>query len=97
MAVGPFPPGFVAGVKLAPVLAEIGVILLMFGVGMHCSARDLLAARSVAVPGAVAQIAMATLLGIGTALFWGCSLEAGIVFGLALLVASMVENSPKIA
>lgn len=61
MAVGPFTPGFVAGVKLAPELAKIGVILLMFGAGMHFSVRDLLAARSVAVPGAVAQIAMATL------------------------------------
>src|SRR5713226_4040035 len=90
IAVGPFTPGFVADPKLAPQLAEIGVILLMFGVGMHFSVRDLLAVRAVAVPGAVVQIAVATVLGIGIAFSWGWSLGAGLVFGLALSVASTV-------
>src|SRR5216117_3418506 len=71
IVVGPFTPGFVADTKLAPELAEIGVILLMFGVGMHFSVRDLLAVRAVAIPGAVAQIIVATALGLGLAHLWG--------------------------
>ncbi len=90
VAVGPFTPGFVADAKLAPQLAEIGVVLLMFGVGMHISVRDLLAVRAIAVPGAVVQIAAATALGVGVALLWGWSLGAGLVFGLSLSVASTV-------
>ena len=90
IAVGPFTPGFVADAKLAPQLAEIGVILLMFGVGMHFSIRDLLAVRAVAVPGAVAQIAAATALGAGLAHWWGWPLSNGLVFGLSLSVASTV-------
>jgi CPA2 family monovalent cation:H+ antiporter-2 len=90
IAVGPFTPGFVADETLAPQLAEIGVILLMFGVGMHCSVRDLWAVRGIALPGALAQIATATALGIGVAHVWGWSLGAGLVFGLALSVASTV-------
>jgi len=90
IVVGPFTPGFVADVKLAPQLAEIGVILLMFGVGMHFSVRDLLAVRGIAVPGAVAQIVIATAMGAGIAHAWGWSLTAGLVFGLALSVASTV-------
>jgi len=90
VAVGPFTPGFVADAKLAPQLAEIGVILLMFGVGMHFSVRDLLAVRAIAVPGAVAQIAAATALGVGVALMWGWPFGSGLVFGLALSVASTV-------
>jgi CPA2 family monovalent cation:H+ antiporter-2 len=90
IAVGPFTPGFVADPKLAPQLAEIGVMLLMFGVGMHFSLRDLLAVRAVALPGALAQIVFATALGIGVAKAWGWSLGAGLVFGLALSVASTV-------
>jgi len=90
VAVGPFTPGFVADAKLAPQLAEIGVILLMFGVGMHFSVRDLLAVRAIAVPGAVVQIAAATALGAGVALMWGWPLASGLVFGLALSVASTV-------
>jgi monovalent cation:H+ antiporter-2, CPA2 family len=90
IAVGPFTPGFVADPKLAPQLAEIGVMLLMFGVGMHFSLRDLLAVRAVALPGALAQIVLATALGIGVAMAWGWSLGAGLVFGLALSVASTV-------
>lgn len=90
MAVGPFTPGFVADATLAPQLAEIGVILLMFGVGMHFSVGDLLAVRNIALPGAVVQIAVATALGAGLASFWDWSLGAGLVFGLALSVASTV-------
>ena len=90
IAVGPFTPGFVADAKLAPQLAEIGVILLMFGVGMHFSVRDLVAVRGVAVPGAVVQIAVATALGAGLAALWGWPFGAGLVFGLALSVASTV-------
>src|SRR5580658_4538114 len=88
--VGPFTPGYVADVHLAPQLAEVGVMLLMFGVGMHFSIKDLLAVRNVAVPGAVAQITVCTLLGTGVAHVWGWPLGAGLVFGLALSVASTV-------
>jgi len=90
IVVGPFTPGFVADRHLAPQLAEIGVILLMFGVGLHFSMRDLLAVRAVALPGAIGQIAAATSLGLGLASWWGWSLGAGLVFGLALSVASTV-------
>lgn len=90
VAVGPFTPGFVADTKLASELAEIGVILLMFGVGMHFSVRDLLAVRAIAVPGALVQIVVATLMGLGLARWWGWSFGAGVVFGLALSVASTV-------
>ncbi|MBP7688554.1 MAG: cation:proton antiporter [Thermoflexales bacterium] len=90
IAVGPFTPGFVADVHLAPQLAEIGVILLMFGVGLHFSVRDLWAVRAIAVPGAILQIVVATGLGIGATALWGWSLGSGLVFGLALSVASTV-------
>jgi CPA2 family monovalent cation:H+ antiporter-2 len=90
VALGPFTPGFVADSGLASQLAELGVILLMFGVGLHFSLRDLLAVRRIAVPGAIAQIVAATALGAGVAHLWGWSLGAGIVFGLALSVASTV-------
>src|SRR5215472_6344218 len=75
---------------LAPQLAEIGVILLMFGVGMHFSLRDLLSVRALALPGAIAQIVVATALGMGVARLWGWSWGGGFVFGLALSVASTV-------
>ena len=90
MAIGPFTPGLVADEEIATELAEIGVILLMFGVGIHFSFRDLLAVRSIAVPGAIGQVAVATALGVllGTALGWG--LGGGIVLGLAVSVASTV-------
>jgi CPA2 family monovalent cation:H+ antiporter-2 len=88
--IGPATPGFVADVGLSQQLAEIGVMLLMFGVGLHFSLEDLLAVRRIALPGAIAQIAVATLLGAGVALLWDWSLGAGIVFGLALSVASTV-------
>ena len=90
IVVGPFTPGFVADAKLAPQLAEIGVILLMFGVGTHFSIRDLVAVRRVALPGAFAQIVVATAFGAGVATLWGWSLGAGIIFGLSLSVASTV-------
>jgi monovalent cation:H+ antiporter-2, CPA2 family len=90
IVVGPFTPGFVADAHLAPQLAEIGVILLMFGVGMHFSIRDLFAVRRVALPGAFTQIIVATALGAGLVTLWGWSLGSGIVFGLSLSVASTV-------
>lgn len=88
--VGPFTPGFVADGELAAELAEIGVILLMFGVGLHFSLRDLLAVRKIAVPGAIGQIASAVLMGMGLAWLLGWDPLAGFVFGLALSVASTV-------
>jgi monovalent cation:H+ antiporter-2, CPA2 family len=87
---GPFTPGFVADQTLAPQLAEIGVILLMFGVGLHFSLKDLLAVKSVAVPGALVQIVFVTLLGMGLAALIGWTPLNGLVFGLALSVASTV-------
>ena len=90
VAVGPFTPGFVADADLAPQLAEIGVILLMFGVGVHFSPGDLYAVRGIALPGAIGQIAIATVMGIGVATWWGWSVGEGLVFGLALSVASTV-------
>ncbi|CNL40931.1 YbaL family putative K(+) efflux transporter [Yersinia proxima] len=87
---GPFTPGFVADTSLAPELAEIGVILLMFGVGLHFSLKDLLAVKSIAIPGAVAQIAVATLLGMGLSHLLGWDLMTGFVFGLCLSTASTV-------
>jgi K+:H+ antiporter len=88
--IGPATPGFVADVELSAQLAEIGVMLLMFGVGLHFSLEDLLGVRRIALPGAIVQIAVATLLGIAVTSFWGWSLASGIVFGLALSVASTV-------
>src|SRR4051812_16119560 len=88
--VGPFTPGFVADQALAPQLAEIGVILLMFGVGLHFSLKDLLAVRTIAVPGAIGQIVLVTLLGFGPAQIFGWGWGASIIFGLALSVASTV-------
>jgi CPA2 family monovalent cation:H+ antiporter-2 len=90
IVVGPFTPGFVADAKLAPQLAEIGVILLMFGVGVHFSIRDLLAVRRVALPGALVQVAGTVALSYGVARLWGWSTGAGLVLGLALSVASTV-------
>ncbi|MBZ4038503.1 YbaL family putative K(+) efflux transporter [Novilysobacter selenitireducens] len=87
---GPFTPGFVGDQELAPQLAEIGVILLMFGVGLHFSLRDLLSVKAIALPGAVVQIAVATVMGWALARFLGWTHGAGIVFGLALSVASTV-------
>ena len=90
MIIGPATPGFVADVELSSQLAEIGVMLLMFGVGLHFSLDDLLAVRRIALPGAIVQITVATVLGIAASATWGWSLAAGLVFGLALSVASTV-------
>ena len=90
VAIGPATPGFVADVHLASQLAEIGVMLLMFGVGLHFSFADLMAVRRIAVPGALVQIAVATLMGMGVASLWGWSLGASLVLGLSLSVASTV-------
>ncbi|MGQ3675071.1 YbaL family putative K(+) efflux transporter [Xanthobacter sp. TB0139] len=87
---GPFTPGFVADQHLAGELAELGVILLMFGVGLHFSLKDLLSVKAIAVPGAVLQISVATLLGMGLAYFMGWSVGSGLVFGLSLSTASTV-------
>lgn len=88
--VGPYTPGFTADPALAAELAEIGVILLMFGVGLHFSLKDLLSVARIAVPGAVGQIAVATLMGAGLSWALGWSMQAGFVFGLSLSVASTV-------
>jgi len=90
VAVGPFTPGFVGDAGLANQLAEIGVILLMFGVGLHFSIKDLISVRKIAIPGAVVQIGVTTLLGAGLAYWWGWTFGVGIVFGLSLSVASTV-------
>ena len=90
VAVGPFTPGFVADRAIAGQLAEIGVMLLMFGVGLHFSVADLMAVRRVVIPGAIGQIVIATSIGIGIAMAWGWSVGAGVVLGLSLSVASTV-------
>ena len=88
--IGPATPGFVADVKLAGQLAEIGVMLLMFGVGLHLSMDDLLQVRRIALPGALVQIAAATAMGGMAAHWWGWNLGAALIFGLSLSVASTV-------
>ena len=90
MVVGPFTPGFVADQELATQLSEIGVMLLMFGVGLHFSLADLMKVKSIAIPGAIVQILAATLLGWALAWIMGWSHLQGFVFGLALSVASTV-------
>ncbi len=90
VVVGPFTPGFVADQNLANELAEMGVILLMFGVGLHFSLKDLMSVRLIAVPGAVVQMLTATAMGVGLGFLFGWPLAGGIVFGLALSVASTV-------
>jgi CPA2 family monovalent cation:H+ antiporter-2 len=88
--IGPFTPGFVADASIASQLAEIGVMLLMFGVGLHFSLDDLLAVRKVALPGALVQMVVATVLGMGLAHWWGWGIGGALVFGLSLSVASTV-------
>src|SRR5436190_555528 len=90
IAIGPYTRGFVGDVALAGQLAEIGVMLLMFGVGLHFSLDDLKAVRGIALPGAVVQILVSTAIGTATAMLWGWSFGAGLVLGLALSVASTV-------
>lgn len=90
IAIGPATPGFVADAQIASQLAEVGVMLLMFGVGLHFSVDDLMAVRKIALPGAVVQMAVATAFGAGVATFWGWSLGSALVFGISLSVASTV-------
>lgn len=90
IVIGPATPGFVADVHLASQLSEIGVMLLMFGVGLHFSLNDLLAVKRIAIPGAVVQMALATALGMAAAWAWGWSLGSGLIFGLSLSCASTV-------
>jgi monovalent cation:H+ antiporter-2, CPA2 family len=90
VVIGPYTPGFVGDVKLATQLAELGVILLMFGVGLHFHLGDLLAVRNVAVPGALGQSLVATLLGAAMAVSVGWPLKSGLVLGMAMAVASTV-------
>lgn len=90
VVIGPFTPGFVADQALANELAELGVILLMFGVGLHFSLRDLLSVKAIAIPGAIVQIVVATVVGAGVGSLMGWGLGAGLIFGLSLSVASTV-------
>src|SRR6187551_1112109 len=90
VAIGPHTPGFVGDVHLAQQLAEIGVILLMFGVGLHFHLGDLLKVRNVAVPGAIGQSLVATLLGVAVAVAAGWTVKSGLVLGMAMAVASTV-------
>lgn len=90
IVIGPATPGFVADVGLAGQLAEIGVMLLMLGVGLHFSVSDLMAVRRIAIPGAVLQIVVATLMGLAVGHSWGFGFGGGLVFGLCLSVASTV-------
>lgn len=90
IAIGPATPGFVADAQIASQLAEVGVMLLMFGVGLHFSIDDLLSVRKIAVPGAVVQMVVATALGGGVATLWGWPPGAALVFGISLSVASTV-------
>ncbi|MDO9280905.1 MAG: YbaL family putative K(+) efflux transporter [Methylotenera sp.] len=88
--IGPATPGFVADISIASQLSEIGVMLLMFGVGLHFSIRDLLAVKRIAIPGAILQMTIATLMGIWLTSMWGWSIGEGLIFGLALSCASTV-------
>ena len=88
--IGPATPGFVADAHIASQLSEIGVMLLMFGVGLHFALSDLLAVKRIAVPGAVVQMGLATALGMAMAWWWGWSWGSGLIFGLSLSCASTV-------
>ncbi|MBI5034581.1 MAG: cation:proton antiporter [Chloroflexi bacterium] len=90
VVIGPFTPGFVGDVEAISQLAELGVIFLMFGVGLHFSLHDLWVVRDIAIPGAILQMTLATLLGFGVAQIWGWSLSSSLLFGLAISIASTV-------
>src|SRR6185436_1296908 len=90
IAIGPFTPGFVGDASTIQQLAELGVIFLMFGVGLHFSFADLWRMRDIAIPGALIQTLLATIAGVGLTQLWGWSLPAGIVLGLSISVASTV-------
>lgn len=87
---GPYTPGIVADEEIAAELSEIGIVLLMFGVGLHFSIKDLMDVKKIAIPGAIVQILTATALGVGLSYCWGWSIQSGLLFGLALSVASTV-------
>lgn len=89
--IGPYTPGFVGDLKIAEQLSEIGIVLLMFGVGLHFSVKDLMSVRKIALPGAVVQMAAATVMGAALAVYgWGWTLQQGLMLGFALSVASTV-------
>ena len=90
ICIAPTTPGFVGDISLASQLSEIGVVLLMFGVGLHFSLHDLLRVKNIAVPGAVLQMAVATVLGTGVAHLWGWDFGASVILGLCLSCASTV-------
>lgn len=90
IAIGPFTPGFVGDTETIAQLAELGVIFLMFGVGLHFSISDLLKVRSIALPGALSRMALSTLLGFGLSQLWGWNVASGVVIGLAVSIASTV-------
>jgi monovalent cation:H+ antiporter-2, CPA2 family len=90
VVIGPFTPGFVGDIETISQLSELGVIFLMFGVGLHFSLRDLWKVRDIAVPGAVGQMAIATVLGLGLTQLWGWSWVSGLVLGLSISIASTV-------
>lgn len=94
VVVGPYSPGFVADSHTVEQFAELGVILLMFGVGLHFHLKDLIAVQKVAVPGAVVQISVATVLGVLVGWMFGWSAISGLVFGMAISVASTVVLTP---
>lgn len=90
VAIGPYTPGLMADIRIAQELAEIGVMLLMFGVGLHFSLSDLIRVRKIAIPGAIVQIVAATILGSCVAILWGWNYGSALIFGLSLSVASTV-------
>jgi CPA2 family monovalent cation:H+ antiporter-2 len=97
LAIGPFTPGFVGDTGAISQLAEMGVIFMMFGVGLHFSLKDLWSVRRIAVPGAILQMTFATLLGFGLTQLWGWTVSAGLVLGLAISIASTVVLVPALA
>src|SRR5512138_4044613 len=88
--IGPFTPGFVGDIETIQQLAELGVIFLMFGVGLHFSFGDLWRVRDIAIPGALLQVALTTLLGLGVFLLWGSSVPAAVVLGISVAISSTV-------
>lgn len=90
IAIGPFTPGFVGDIETIQQLAELGVIFLMFGVGLHFSFHDLWKVRGIAIPGALLQTGLSTLLGFGLTRLWGWDAAAGLLLGLSISVASTV-------